>query len=477
MLLKLKETEESPPQDSVMNHTTKNNALKVLSLTMSAVHFGYYMNIFNTMGAPIFVGVYGYSVDKKDVAVSNVNMLFSIGALIGVSITGKLAESFGRRRMILVYDMLAVIACILYSVQDIYILYLTRLITGVVGPGGFTLSNIMQSELLPKSISPVGNAMSQGILLAFVFMSYIQTNVFSEKFLIENWRVVMSWTVGISVIKILLVANSITVESPKYVVRKSYKQDDRDYKLKSIYSETHDDKDVNMMVSQCVELYEKELRSSQKSSVIGQVFSKSMRKRLFAGCLIGISQSLSGVPYFALYSTDLFDRISNNGKKVTFSLAIAKLAGAVLIVGATKLFGRKKNMFFGLFLQGISIGLILLSIHLTVPMLAFVGVFAFICGFAVGTGGSCYIFLAEILPPFAVSIATAATWSSNIIMVKGLPLIAKKLGDEKCLIFFFIMCLILLPLVDYFVIETRNKQESEIIDDYQHKKYRFMDFS
>ena len=289
--------------------------------------------------------MYGYSTDEKDIVVSNVNMLFSIGALIGVSISGKLSECYGRRKMIIIYDVLAIVVSISYSVQDTYVLYLTRLITGIVGPGGFTLSNIMQSELFPKHISSMGNAVAQSIMLVFIFLSYVQTNVFSEEFLIYNWRLVMSWTVVITIAKVIMVWRTITFESPKFVVWKSYKEVDRDSKLKAIYSDTHDDEDVDMMVSQCVRLYEKELDSSQKSSVFGRLFSKNTRKRLFAGCLIGISQQLSGVPYFVLYSTDLFNRISNNGKQVTFAMAIGKLTGAVLIVVATKLLVEKRTFF------------------------------------------------------------------------------------------------------------------------------------
>ena len=72
-----------------------------------------------------------------------------------------------------------------------------------------------------------------------------------------------------------------------------------------------------------------------------------LRRRFLLGLSIVLAQQLSGVTFFAIYSNDLFNRLSGKGKQATLAIAIAKVVGGGLAVVFMKNFGRKFNCLLG----------------------------------------------------------------------------------------------------------------------------------
>ena len=466
----------------ILQQKKKNRRNWVVSsfFNLSGVHFGYFTPLFNMIGSSMVIGVYGYRPEEKVGILANVNSLFGVGCLIGVLTSGKLAETFGRRTMIISYDIFTIFTVLLYMVKDLRVLYLTRVFSGICSTGGYNLSNIMTAEYLPKEMNAIGNSLSQTSILFFVFLSYMIGIVSSDQFILEHWRIVLGWTGILSVIKLVGILVLIKSESPKYYLTKNPDAEDREERLMEIYRETHSEKKALERKEDCIESFRRENAEKEGKSTMDQIcilFSKTFRKRMIAGSLACMTQQLSGHAFFEVYSKDLFDKMSNSGTMVTFCLAIAKFMGGGIVVLFVKYFGRKKNIVFGTLAQGIGICIILVSLWLTLPILACIGIMVFITGFQIGSGGCCYLFSAEILPPIGVSVATSGLWILDIITMKITPHASQRYGDNVCVGFFCLLCFVMVFTLDYFIIETRNKSDVEIIDDYQHKKYRFMDFS
>ena len=455
---------------------TCRNILIIATVSTGGIFMGYYMTILNSMADPLFVGVYGMSIDEKSSTAGDANMLFSIGCLIGALITGKISESIGRRKFTIILDVSMVAVSLMYLIKDIYVFYFARFLSGIVSLAGYSLCTILNAEILPRKLATMGNAIAQLVLLSSVFLSYIQQNLFSRQFLIDNWRYVMTWLVIVFTIKLIAFPFIVRIDTAKYYISKNSEAPDLDERLRELFLYTHRESEIPEAISQCKIIYarEKEIRSGNATKILT---AKTIRKRLIAGILVGQAQQLSGQPYLGFYSTDLFNRISGNGKQVTFYLAIAKVVGGLTAVFAIKFIGRKKNLLGGILGQGISLAMMVTSVMTGIPIFSYVAAFSFMSAFAVGVGGSFYVFLNEILPPIGVSVSGTLLWLSNSIVSKVLPIAAKAFGDEALLIFYSACCFVLFFILDYFIIETRGKSEKQILDEYETKPYRPLDFS
>ena len=145
----------------------------IFALSLGGAGFGYYSVIFNPMSTPLFEGVYKFSSKEATDIKGNVNMLFSWGAMLSVLFCGKIADTIGRRRLIILYDILAVIVSLLYSIQNLHVLYAIRMVTGFVVAGEAAITSIVMTEMLPKRISAVGAYSFISVATTFVFLAYI----------------------------------------------------------------------------------------------------------------------------------------------------------------------------------------------------------------------------------------------------------------------------------------------------------------
>ena len=473
-------TESSEASDSMYKQSTWRNIMIIISLSMASIHFGYYACIFNSMAVPLFEGHYRMTVQQKDDLEGNVNTLFGLGTLIGASFTGKLSEVFGRRKLVMLYDLLTIIVVAMYYIDSINVLYLTRFLSGYLAVGAYSLSTIVQAEVLPKRLSGNANAFAQLMYNTFVCLSYLQQNILSKESLIKNWRWILCWTIFPQIIKLLMVPFFWPTESPKFYLSKYAKTEDREalrFKMVAMYSVTHTSEEATSAANDSLEVYEKEQESKkQNGSILYLILSSDIRKRFFAGLLLGMSQQFCGQPYFALYSTDLFNRVSGNGKEVTFFIAMSRIAGGILIIIGTRTFGRKISLLTGMGMQFITLGLVLLSLEYRYPVACFISTFAFMCSFSFGVGGTFYVFINEILPPTGVGLSAGILAFINVILVKVIPVTALAFGDPALLIFFWICCFLLFFCIDYLVIETKGKSESRIIEEYKNKPYIMFDF-
>ena len=458
----------------------RRNWIIITFINLSGVHMGYYLVLFNMIGSIIVVGVYGYSEEEKISIVSNINMCFSIGGLAGVLTSGNLSERFGRKTMTLAYDIIILLVIVLYTVKQINVLYLARFISGFVSTGGNNLSNVMTAEMLPKSINGVANALNQTTLLLFIFISYMIGFIFSDEFIVDHWRLILTWTGLINVVKIIGILCLVKYDSPKFYLNRNYRSVNRDEKLVEIYMLTHTKKEANERMLDIVKAYEIENKNADKRSTIEKfifLFSKTMRKRLVAGSLTSAAQEMSGNSFFEIYSRDMFDRVCNVGKTFTLFMAISKLVGSVMIVIFTKYFGRKKNLMVGTLTQSVGLITILGGIWMSHSMLLFIGVFLYMVGYHTGSGGTMYMFIAEILPPVGVSFATAIHWILGILTVKFVPSLAVFYSESTIIIFYAVVCIVIFILMDFYIIETKEKTDVDIIEQYQNREYKFMDFS
>ena len=446
----------------------------LLLLALGGIPFGYYLAILNPLGGPLFFDVYKMTPDEELTAHSTANMLFSLGAMLGVLFCGKAADHYGRRKMIIVYDISTIVCVLLHVVKNIYVFYFGRLLIGVIASGSSAVVSIVMAEIMPKRISGVGAAFYLTIATSFVFLSYIQQNIFSKETLVEHWRIIFAWPLLFILPKAILTPMVMRTDTPKYYMAKHSEDEDLKDQLSAIFSITHQQVEIDARVEEVIRLYH---ASSSKGKAMGfaDLFQWDIFSRVIASLSIGVTQQLSGVGFVTLYSTDLFNRIDGSGKEATLFVAFAKASGGIISLWFMRNYGRKLNMMYGNFMQGISLICLILASGAELNIISYISVFFFAIGFAIGTGSAFYCYCAETLPPVGVSAVVATTWFLNAMVGRFAPVVAKLIGDVPLLTTFAVSCIVSVFVLDFALVETKDKSEEEIIYAFKNKEHKLLD--
>lgn len=464
-----------------MNQVTKRNFMKVILLALHGINFGYYLVIFNPLGEPLLEGVYSLPKDQVKGTIGNINMAFSLGAFLATLVSGIIAERIGRRRLVILYDIFCVVMISLYWIKDLNVLLAVRFFNGFIAAGSQIISAIILTELLPRKVSGVANTSLYSTVVLFGCAAYVQPKIFDRTGMITHWRYILMWPIIPLALKALLLPCFFPKESPKFYMKSHIENSPEETRerMKSIFRDTYRESQVTEITEITMSVVEKENQSGvgALATIIGLLKAEENRRRITTGFILSIGQQATGYSYLNLYSTDLFERLMKNGKEVTFAMAIGKVLAGVIAIFTMKTFSRKVNLMFGTLLQALTFYLILVAAYYQIPTLGIVAAVAHLIFFGIALGGVLKAYLTEILPPIGVSITLSSAWLSQAAVGKLIPLLAARFGDEILITAFCISGIVLFFLFDWRLLETKDKNEAQVIDEFTYKPYRYMDFS
>ena len=456
---------------------TSSPYMILLSLALSGAHLAYYMAIFNPMSYPLFGLVYGMSEDERMELVGTLFMAFALGGLLGAVAAGKMIEKLGRWWTLVLVDSLTIVLILLYGIQSKAVLLIIRPISGFCGGCNALASAVMMEELLPKRISATGNAVTGAIMNAVIFVAFIQQNVLTTDDLVEYWRVVLCWPVLINAFKLVTFLIFVRTDTAKYYISKHHADLNLDEKLSEIMMTTHRRNEIQPAVIECKKAHKLTHQAGGgKRPGFAKLFRKDNRRRILAATTIGVAQQAVGIAMFTLYSTDLFGRLTDHGKLVTFLIACSKMVGGVAGVLTMKFFRRKVNALAGLLLQIGSLLGICLAVRYSLNEVVYVLVFLFVFAYSTGLGAIFYPFLAEVQGPIGASFAGGAMGIATAVVSKAIPYMFKYLGDVSTIFFFACLGIFFWFLINCFMIETKDKPESQFVVEYQTAAYSCWNF-
>ena len=421
------------------------NIFKIAVLGIIGMVVGFNAVVFNPIGEVMMRDVYGLDRDMIKAAKGDVNMLFSIGSLLASLVAGVLAEKVGRKRTILIIDGLLVGVIAMHWVENLYVLYGVRFLLGFLCSCQSTVTAIMLTEILPRSISGVGNAVVYTFTASFIFFGFIQGSIFSDVQIVKYWRCILCWPIIPQILKLIALPFILKFESPRYYFIMHRKSENLEKSIALIFGDTYPSKDVKKITSDTIKV----LKEQESNKIGGGLLSAlrcftspHTRKRMVAGCFLLIGQQMTGLTYYSLYSTDIFDRISHEGKKITFFIAGAKLVAGFVGIITMKSFGRKFNLMVSNQMQAVCSLLIVLSIQLKISWISYIAGPGYMFFLATGYGSCGNAYVSEILPASAVSFCVAVGWIAQASIAKIIPLIAEDVGDANMMLFFAVSCVL-----------------------------------
>lgn len=246
---------------------SRRNLFKMLLLSEIGMVVGYNMFIFNPIGDIVLENVYGLIGAILRSAMGDVNLLFSTGSMIACLITAGLANKYGRLKLIYIYQVLIILTLGLYWIENLYVLYFVRFLIGFVSAGQQTVSCVMLKELLSKESSGIGNSMIYTYLGTFIFFAYIQGNLHSTESIIQNWRYILCWPIIPEFIKLIILPCSLPFDSPKYFYLNYKESFDIEYKMASIYIDTHRESQVVNVIKETIKVVKDEDANTRRASM------------------------------------------------------------------------------------------------------------------------------------------------------------------------------------------------------------------
>lgn len=404
-------------------------------------------------------GPYSFTLEQC----SYLTVIPPITCIISSFFYARIIDVIGRKYTVLFMTGPYIVSFILIAVADnIYLLYLSRAISGIADGGLFSAFPAYIGEITtPKIRGTWGNC-----LALYLYIGEAIINVIGGYTSIKT----CAWICLIFPV-LFLCTYSFMPETPYYLVMKGKTEEARNvlHKLKrtdNIETELQQlQMDVNRQMS--------ELGTWRDLFVI-----KSNRRALTAGTFLRFSQQLSGISCFAVYTQYIFKQAGGNvtatESAVIFQTTLA-IATFVCSVFSDKI-GRRSSMAVSLLTSAVVIGAVtiffyILKEHPEIDISNFTwiplaGMILYVITYSVGLGIVPTLMLGELFSASikgkGLAVLTIVLSITVSVMTKVFQVMEVNFGMYAPFALFSVCCFVNTFFTYYFVPETKGKTLEEI---------------
>uniref|UniRef100_A0A8C5H2K8 Solute carrier family 2, facilitated glucose transporter member 4 n=1 Tax=Gouania willdenowi TaxID=441366 RepID=A0A8C5H2K8_GOUWI len=325
--------------------------------------------------------------------------IFSIGGMLSSFCVGFVSEWLGRRKAMLINNLLAFIGGTLMGMSKLCrsfeMMILGRFIIGAYCGLASGLTPMYVGEIAPTSLRGALGTLHQlaivtGILLAQILG--LESLLGSD----ELWPVLMGFTIMPTVLQMSLLP--FCPESPRflYIIRC------QEHHAKSGLRRLTGRQDVGDMLAEMKE--EKRRMDMERKVSIPELFRSSLyRQPIIISILLQLSQQLSGINAIFYYSTSIFTKAGvQSPVYATVGAGVVNCAFTVVSLFLVERMGRRTLHMLGL--AGMCICAIIMTIALalleTVPSMSYISmlaIFGFVAFFEIGPGPIPWFFCSRVV--------------------------------------------------------------------------------
>jgi sugar porter (SP) family MFS transporter len=416
---------------------------------MGGLLFGYDTGVIS--GALLFINqTFKPTTLMQEAIVSSV----VLGALLGAIFSGRLADLFGRRRMLLTAAIAFITGTTISALApNIASLIFSRLIIGfAIGISSYT-TPLFISEMAPakhRGSMVLLNAITitGGEAIAFLVDYALAPN--------QAWR--LMFATGIIPAIFLLIGMLFLPETPRWMVLKGYVE-----KARKTLASIRNSWEI-----------EPELKNIQQSFSLKQgnwkqLFSKKVRPVLIIGLGLGIFQQFFGINTVMYYGPMIFKAVGFQNAQgeilATFGMGIVNTIMSVFAVLVIDYIGRRKLLLIGSIIAAISLGIVGLTFNNSahsefLQWTAVVSMVIYISGYCISVGSLFWLMISEIYPlsirGLGMSLATAVQWGANFVVSMTFLSIINTIGPAHTFWMYGTMCILCFAFVYYLVPETKG---------------------
>ncbi len=435
------------------------NRFVIIAAAITAIGgllFGYDTGVIS--GAILFIReAFTLSSTAQEIVVSSV----LIGAVIGASVSGVLADKYGRRIMIILASVIFGLGAIFTALTpDVYTLIAGRIGVGVaIGMASF-IAPLYIAEVAPVNIRGALVSLNQLAITVGIVVSYLVDFYFAAT---GGWR----WMLGLAVVPsiILGIGMYFMPPSPRWLFSKGTTD-----RARRVLERIRMTKNVDLEITEI-----KESLISEKESKWADLLTPTVRPALIVGVGLAVFQQLTGINTVIYYAPTilLFAGLESAAVSIlaTAGIGVINVLMTVVAILLIDRVGRRPLLLIGLVGMVISLGILGLAFALpglssSLGLLAVISLMLYVGSFAIGLGPVFWLMISEIYPlkirGRAMSTATVVNWGMNLLVAITFLSLIQILGTPGTFWLYSVIGIGALIFVYSFVPETKGKSLEEI---------------
>ncbi len=418
--------------------------------------FGYDTGVIS--GAILFIrDTFSLSSTAQEIVVSSV----LIGAVIGASISGILADKYGRRIMVILSAVVFGAGAIFTALTpNVYALIAGRIGVGIaIGMASF-ISPLYIAEVAPPAIRGALVSLNQLALTIGIVISYLVDFAFAPT---GGWR----WMFGLAIIPSLILGIGMYFmpSSPRWLYSKGAVD-----KSRSVLERIRMTKNVDDEIKEI-----KESLVCEGECKWSEILEPAVRPALIVGIGLAAFQQLTGINTVIYYAPTilLFAGLPSAAVSILATAGIGTI-NVIMTIAALSLIdkvGRRPLLLIGLAGMVISLGIlgiafILPGLSASLGLIAVISLMVYVGSFAVGLGPVFWLMISEIYPlrirGRAMSTATVVNWGTNLLVAITFLSLIQLIGTSSTFWLYSIIGIIAWVFVYFLVPETKGKSLEEI---------------
>ena len=418
--------------------------------------FGYDTGVIS--GAILFIrDAFSLSSTAQEIVVSAV----LVGAVIGASISGILADKYGRRIMVIAAAIVFGIGAIFTALTpEVYTLIVGRIVVGIaIGIASF-IAPLYIAEVAPVSIRGALVSLNQLAITVGIVISYLVDFALAPS---GGWR----WMLGLAVVPsiVLGIGMYFMPPSPRWLYSKG-----RIDKARSVLERIRMTKNVTEEM--------KEIRESlvcEQECNWSEILDPVVRPALIIGIGLAAFQQLTGINTVIYYAPTILEFAGFQSAAVsilaTAGIGMINVIMTIVAILLIDRVGRRPLLLIGLIGMIISLGILgtaffLPGLSSSLGLLAVISLMLYVGSFAIGLGPVFWLMISEIYPlrirGRAMSTATIVNWGTNLLVAITFLSLIQLIGTPGTFWLYSIIGIAAWIFVYFLVPETKGKSLEEI---------------
>ena len=408
-----------------------------------------------------------------------------VGCVAGAAVAGKLADTYGRRPMLIVAAVLFSLCAIGTGASETFTVFIIWRIIGGIGIGiASTISPLYIAEIAPQETRGLFVSINQltvviGILAAQITNMLITEVIpagYTHAQILASWNGQTGWRwmfwAGFFPAVLFFLLMFLIPESPRYLAKKG-NYDSAENTLTKIGG-------LAYAKEATVKIKETFTDETEKTD-FKMLLDKKALPILTIGIVLAAFQQWCGINIIFNYAQEIFVSAGYSINDLFMNIVITgsiNLVFTLVAMGTVDKIGRKKLMLFGSGALAVIYALLGYFYYTNVtgfPLLLLV--LLAIAIYAMSLAPITWVILSEIFPNrirgVAMSIATFALWVASALLVQTFPIFNEYLGTSGTFWVYGIICALGFVFVFRKLPETKNKSLEEIeelmVSDHQSK--------
>lgn len=430
--------------------------------SLGSLAWGYCIGIFNSIRT--YLQTYLFP-DANNNEIAFLASSLVIGASIGSYFCGKIVSRIGRRKTLLLCDIVSIVGSCFSMVHSLGSMTLGRFISGLVLGVNSTAIPLYNIEMAPVKMKGTMSSISMvvltfGVMMGLSMSFFVPTGEGAENS--GAWRWLMAVPILINAVRLSVLLLVFKFETPFYLTLEGNTTEARRV-LEMIYTDN-----IDQHMQKVIK--DKEATTSAAGNLtLRDLISPRYRKASMMGLVLATALQLTGFSpifmFFNVFAAESADNDQNTLALFSTLLGFISFLSTLSCALVIEKFGRRPLMIYGTLFLFILEMLYFLVRLVDGPENAglkyLMIIWPIFYRLSVGTLG--FVYISELLPSAGVAFATFINWFCSFFLVQTLLPIADLIGANGWMFFYASFSLFSLIWYHKYLIESKGKTKAELL--------------